>query len=195
MMRPLILASGSPQRKRLLRQLGLPFRVVSPRVGEESNERNPRRLVLDLALRKARAVSRRRPNTLILGADTIVWCGGHILLKPADRAEARRILARLNGRWHRVYTGVALVDSTTGRAWSEVAVSKVKARRLAPEDLDRLAGRHMDKAGAYAVQDSGDPFIETIQGPFDNVVGLPLASVRRLLRRVARLKRPARAHR
>lgn len=184
-MRPLILASGSPQRRRLLKDLGIPFRVVPSKLPEETAERDPRRLVADLALRKARAVAKRRPSTLVLGADTVVWCAGKILQKPADKADAKRILASLNGRWHRVYTGVALVDSETGRSWREVAVSRVKARKLPPEELDRIAGKHLDKAGAYAVQDSDDPFIETIIGAFDNVVGLPLASVRRLLRKVA----------
>lgn len=183
---PLVLASASPQRRRLLRELGVPFRVVASRVAEETRERDPRRMVVDLALRKARSVARRRPRALILGADTIVWCAGRILLKPLDRADARRILGRINGRWHRVYTGVALVDAASGREWTDVAVSRVKARRLEGSELDRLAGKHLDKAGAYAVQDSQDPLIEKVEGAFDNVVGLPLASVRRLLKRVAR---------
>lgn len=184
-MRPLILASGSPQRRSLLKGLGIPFRVVPSRLPEETAEKDPRRLVADLALRKAQAVAKRRPDTLVLGADTVVCCAGKILQKPVDKADAKRILGRLNGRWHRVYTGVALVDSGSGRSWREVAVSRVKARKLPPEELERLAGKHLDKAGAYAVQDSDDPFIETIVGAFDNVVGLPLATVRRLLRRVA----------
>lgn len=192
MSRPLILASGSPQRRRLLKGLGVPFRVVPSRVGEESREASPRRVVSDLAARKASAVARKRPGALVLGADTIVWCGGRILGKPANRGEARRILARLNGRWHRVYTGVALVDASTGRTWSEVTMSRVKARRLPQAELERMAGRHLDKAGAYAVQDRDDPFIEAIEGPYDNVVGLPLASVRRLLRRVAQGRKPTR---
>ena len=185
-LRPLILASASPRRRELLRGLGVPFRVVPSRASEETVERQPRRLVLELALRKAESVASRRKGALVLGADTIVWCAGHILQKPADRDEARRILARLNGRWHRVYTGVALVDAGSGRSWSAVAVSRVKARRLPAAQLDRMAGNHMDKAGAYAVQDSNDPFIETVRGPFDNVVGLPLDTVRRLFKRMAR---------
>ncbi|MBI4423161.1 MAG: Maf family protein, partial [Elusimicrobia bacterium] len=101
-LRPLVLASASPQRRALLRQLGVPFRIVPSEVSEASDERDPRRLVLDLALRKAEAVARRRPNTLVLGADTVVACAGEILQKPSDPADARRILRRLNGRWHRV---------------------------------------------------------------------------------------------
>ncbi len=186
MKRPLVLASASPQRRRLLKGLGLPFRVIPSRVDEASRETNPRRLVADLAMKKAESVAKRKPTCLVLGADTVVWCSGKILGKPESRADARRILGRLNGRWHRVYTGVALVDAASGRSWREVAVSRVKARRLPDADLERIAGKHLDKAGAYAVQDKDDPFIEKIVGDYDNVVGLPLASVRRLLKRVAR---------
>lgn len=185
-MKALILASGSPQRRKLLKDLRVPFRVVPARVSERSDERRPRRLVLELALKKARAVAKRLPGTLVLGADTVVVCRGEILGKPGNRRDSARILASLNGRWHRVYTGVALVDADSGRFWRDVAVSRVRARRLSDEDLARFAGRHMDKAGAYAVQDKQDPFIEKIVGAYDNVVGLPLESVRRLLRQVAR---------
>ncbi|MEI8191741.1 MAG: Maf family protein [candidate division NC10 bacterium] len=184
--RPLILASASPRRRELLRTLKIPFKVAPSRVREDSELSAPRQLVLELALRKARAVASRYKRALVLGADTIVVCRGKILMKPADRAGARRILRTLNGRWHRVYTGVALVDSESDRSWKEAAVSRVKARRLKPEELERLVGKHMDKAGAYAVQDGTDPFIERVIGARDNVVGLPLASVRSLLRRAIR---------
>lgn len=188
-MHRLILASASPQRRGLLRDLHIPFTVSPARVSERSTETRPRKLVDLLALRKARAVAAKNPGTLVLGADTIVVLRGAILGKPRDLADCRRILAGLNGRWHRVYTGVALVDADTGRCWREVAVSRVKARALPDAHLERLVGRHMDKAGAYAVQDADDPFVERIVGPFDNVIGLPLASVRRLLKRASAVRR------
>jgi len=184
--RPLILASASPRRRELLRTLKLPFKVAPSRASEESDQKAPRQLVMELALRKARTVALRHKRALVLGADTIVVCRGKILTKPADRAGARRILRALNGRWHRVYTGVALVDAESGRSWKEAALSRVKARRLKPEELERYVGKHMDKAGAYAIQDGVDPFIERVVGPRDNVVGLPLASVRLLLKRAVR---------
>lgn len=184
--RPFILASASPQRRRLLRELKLPFLVQPSRVPEDSEERRPRRLVAMLAERKARAVAGSRRGALVLGADTIVVSAGRILGKPRDLADSRRILGLLNGRWHRVYTGVALIDARDGRCWKEVALTRVKARRLAAGELRRLAGRHMDKAGAYAIQDRGDPFIERVEGPLDNVIGLPLANVRSLLRKASR---------
>jgi septum formation protein len=159
------------------------FKIIPPGVSENSSERRPRRLVQKLALRKARAIASRHPGAWVLGADTVVACQGRILFKPKNRRDCARILRSLNGRWHRVYTGVALVHARTGKAWERVAISKVKARRLAPKELNRLIGKHMDKSGAYAVQDRQDLFIERIQGPLDNVIGLPLSIVRKLLKR------------
>lgn len=181
--RGLVLASASPQRKRLLRELRVPFKVAPAGVSESSREKDPRKLVLLLALRKARAVARRHPDALVLGADTVVVAHGRILGKPADEAEGRRMLTDLNGRWHKVYTGVSIVHRRSRLAVCDAAVSRVKARRLGPEALERFVGRHLDKAGGYAVQDLRDPFIEAIDGPRDNVVGLPLDVVRRLLKR------------
>lgn len=181
--RLLVLASGSPQRRRLLKSLRRRFVVAPSNVHERSRQKNPRRLVLELALRKARSVARKYPEALVLGADTIVVCRGKILLKPRDKADSRRILELLNGRWQRVYTGVAVVQDGGRRSFHEAVLSRVKARRLSAAQLERLAGKHMDKAGAYAVQDKDDPFIEQIIGELDNVVGLPMKAVRRLLRR------------
>lgn len=179
----LVLASASPQRKRLLRELRVPFRIVPAKVSEASRERDPRRLVLLLALRKARAVARRHPQALVLGADTIVVSGGRIIGKPVDLSESAAMLHALNGRWHLVYTGVALVHRARRRFWSEATVTRVKARRLGDAQLSRFIGRHLDKAGGYALQDQRDPFIERIEGARDNVIGLPMETVRRLFKR------------
>ncbi|MDE1977213.1 MAG: septum formation protein Maf [Elusimicrobia bacterium] len=181
--RPLILASASPQRRRLLKRLGLPFKIVPSRVGENVPEKDPRKLVLLLAKKKARAVARRYPKSLVLGSDTVVYCRGEILVKPRNLSDSRRILNLLNGRWHRVYTGVALAVDGGKKIHSEICVSRTKARRLAPEKLQSLAGKHMDKSGSYAMQDKRDPFIEKVIGGKDNVIGLPLSAVRRLLKR------------
>ncbi|OGR58319.1 MAG: septum formation protein Maf [Elusimicrobia bacterium GWA2_69_24] len=186
MARGLILASASPQRKKLLKSLRVPFRIIPADIPEDSAQKRPQRLTVQLALRKARAIAARHPKALVLGADTVVVCRGVILGKPRDRKESSDILQALNGRWHRVYTGVALIDGATKKVWRAVVTSRVKARRLRPEDLQRFVGRHMDKAGAYAVQDHGDPFIERIEGPVDNVIGLPMTCVRDLLRRACR---------
>lgn len=173
----------------------MPFAVVPSRVPEDSRAPNARRLVAELAVRKARAVASRHTEALVLGADTVVVARGRMIFKPKDRADSLRILRLLNGRWQRVYTGVALVEGGTGRCWKEVTVSRVKARRLSDAELKRLSGKHLDKAGGYAVQDRDDPFVERIVGPLDNVIGLPLASVRRLLKRASRTNGRARASR
>ncbi|MBI3296818.1 MAG: septum formation protein Maf [Elusimicrobia bacterium] len=179
----MVLASASPQRRKLLKELRVPFRIVPSEVSEGSRERDPRRLVILLALRKARAVARRHPQALVLGADTVVVHAGRVLGKPAGRPASAEMLKTLNGRWHRVYTGVALVHHARRRSWSEAAVSRVKARRLADAQLFRFVGRHLDKAGGYAIQDARDPFIERIEGARDNVIGLPMETVRRLFKR------------
>ncbi|MBI4677302.1 MAG: septum formation protein Maf [Elusimicrobia bacterium] len=181
---PLILASGSPQRRRLLRRLGVPFRVIPSRASERSRLRDPRRLVVELALRKATQVAERHPRAAVLGADTVVYCRRRVIVKPRTRGESRLMLAALSGAWHRVYTGVAMALEGGRLAFTECAVSLVKARRLSEAAMRRLAGRHMDKAGGYAVQDRLDPFIERVRGDRDNVIGLPMRSVRRLWRAV-----------
>ncbi|MEK7383687.1 MAG: nucleoside triphosphate pyrophosphatase [Elusimicrobiota bacterium] len=182
----LILASASPRRKAILRAAGVRFRADPSHVEESSSQKDPRRLVVSLARRKALEVAARHPDLPVLGADTVVACAGEVLGKPEDLADAVRMLTLQSGRWQRVYTGTALVVGR--RVYTELAVSKVKARRLDAPRLKSLAGKHMDKAGAYAVQDRADPLVERIVGDRDNVVGLPMRSVRLLL---ARSKRAA----
>jgi septum formation protein len=182
----LVLASGSPQRKRLLKELRVPFRIIVPNTKEISELKLPQAIAADIARQKARVVAAKNPEALVLGADTIVVYRGEILGKPRNRADSARMLHMLNGHFHRVITGVALIDAASGRCYKESVVSRVKARKLSDKDLGRFVGRHLDKAGAYAVQDKNDPFIEKIVGSYDNVVGLPLSAVRRLLREASR---------
>ena len=177
----LILASGSPRRRAILRAAGVRFRVVVSGVDENIAEKRPRRMVRTLARLKALSVAADHPGALVLGADTTVVCAGQILGKPESPADAERMLNLQSGRWQRVYTGVAVARGR--KVWSEVAVSRVKARRLDATALKRLAGKHMDKAGGYAVQDRRDPLVEKIVGDRDNVVGLPMKVVKRLLAR------------
>lgn len=180
--RPFILASASPRRRILLRQLGVPFRIIPSNASERTREKRPRRFVVELALRKARDVARRHPQAVVLGADTIVVCGGEIIGKPRSRSDSRRILELLNGRWQEVYTGIAVAWEGGKKSSARAVKSRVLARRLDREKISRLAGKHPDKAGAYAVQDKDDPFIERIEGDYSNVVGLPLDATRELLR-------------
>src|SRR5207237_800128 len=119
----LILASKSPRRRALLKTLGIPFQVVPSGVSEASKEKRPHRLVQALALRKAEAVARRFKTDLILGADTLVILGREILGQPKDAGDAYRMLYRLAGTTHRVFTGVALVDAASGKSQVAYAVS------------------------------------------------------------------------
>lgn len=177
---PFILASASPQRRRLLCKLGLPFTVVPSGVSEHSSEKNPKKLVELLAQRKALDVSLRRPDALVLGADTIVYCAGQILGKPRDRKDSERLLRLLNGQKQKVYTGIAFVRNGHILAHHTVCTN-VRTHKLSEVQLQKLIGKHMDKAGSYAVQDRDDPFIASIDGDHDNVIGLPVTAVHKLL--------------
>ncbi len=157
------------------------FTVDPSGVDENVRLKDPRRLVVRLARLKALDVARRHPEAPVLGADTLVVCRGEILGKPKDLKDAVRMITLQSGRSQRVYTGTALVYK--GRVYTDCAVSVVVARKLDPKRLRRLAGKHMDKAGAYAIQDRKDPLVERVIGDRDNVTGLPMRSVRRLLSR------------
>jgi septum formation protein len=187
-----VLASASPRRRDLLAALGLPFEVrpvdldETPRPGEE-----PRAYVVRLAAEKAAADA--RPGELVLAADTVVVLEGEggggpeLLGKPRDPAEAEAMLARLAGREHVVFTGVALLAAAAdGRGGPRLATAVEESRvRIAALDAAEIAwyvatGEPLDKAGAYAVQGIGALFVEAIEGNYSNVVGLPLPTVRRL---------------
>jgi septum formation protein len=178
----LVLASASPRRARILRGLGIPFRVVvshedeSLRPGEEGAAAVER-----LARAKARAVA--GSETLpVLAADTEVLCDDDILGKPADEAEAREMLRRLAGRTHWVVTGLCLVSGAVAR--SGVERSRVTFAPMTEDEVAWYAATHepLDKAGGYHVDGRGALFVETVEGSPSNVAGLPV----RLLLRVAR---------
>ena len=183
--RPLILASASPRRRALLKTFGVPFRVVVPRVTERhSRGMSPARIVAANARRKADAVARSISRGVVIGADTIVVLGGRIFGKPADLAHARRMLARLSGKTHRVYTGVCVIDADRRHRWNDVVMSRVRMRRFSSSEIARLcrSKRHLDKAGAYAVQDLDTLLIDTVHGSLSNVIGLPLHVVAKRLK-------------
>ena len=174
----LILASASPRRAHLLRMLGVPFTVVPSGASEAMPEPvSPADHVVEISQRKAQAVAPRYRQELVLGADTVVVLDDDIIEKPVDSEDAARMLGRLSGETHRVFTGLTLIDTGSGRCLSDVAVTEVSLRSLSDEDIRRYVetGEPMDKAGAYAAQGRATVFIESVKGCFYNVVGLPLA--------------------
>ncbi len=180
-----VLASRSPRRKVILRQMGLSFTVV-PGCADESAPGGvaPAELVQTLARRKARSIADTLPDALVLGADTIVYLDGKIYGKPADPEEARSMLANLSGRTHTVYTGMALVHAATGRDVVAVESTDVTFATLSPQMIDRYVatGAPLDKAGAYGIQDDfGCVFVRRVSGDFYTVVGLPASRLYRLL--------------
>lgn len=182
----MILASASPRREALLRALWVEYRVI-PSVASEAGPlpETAAQCAKTLAHRKAAEVAARVREGLVLGADTIVECGGHLLGKPNDREEARRFLRLLRGRSHRVVTGLALVEGEGGRTEVAHEVTEVRMRALTDAEIEAYVrtGEPLDKAGGYAIQGAAEGFIEWIQGSYTNVVGLPLGRLRTLLLR------------
>ena len=182
----LILASQSPRRRMLLRQIGLPFRVeASPFEETIPDEGHPSDIVQHLALEKALPVSRRFPSALTLAADTIVVHQGAVLGKPADETEARAMLRQLSGATHTVFTGLALLHPTTDRHITACEATRVTFGTLTDAEIATYvaSGTPMDKAGAYGIQgELGAVFVTRIEGDFYTVMGLPLHRLYRLLR-------------
>ena len=178
-MRPLILASQSPRRKILLKQIGLKFRVITSHVSEvlapnESPGDNVKRIAID----KASEVAARLQKGIVIGADTIVVLDHHVLGKPTSKDDAKRMLKLLSGREHSVYTGFALIDVESKKHVAGVEETKVRFRKLEEHEIIAYvnSGSPMDKAGSYGIQDDfGAVFVEKVNGCFYNVVGFPLA--------------------
>jgi septum formation protein len=175
----LVLASSSPRRKLLLRQIGLEFEARESGVPEDHDELSPPdETVRRLALAKARAVAAQETSAYVIGADTVVVLDGRLLGKPKDAAEASAMLRRLSGRRHTVYTGVAFVERPSDRSRVDVVTTEVEFRNLGEEEILAYvrSGSPMDKAGAYGIQDDfGAVFVSAIEGCFYNVVGFPLS--------------------
>ena len=181
----LILASGSPRRREIIRALDMPVELLRPDGDEDSPRRGeePEEYVLRLSLDKARQTSNQSENTVVIGADTAVVLNDEILGKPVDDAEATAMLQRLRGVGHTVLTGVTVFDSRTGQWTSSVKGTDVLMRHYSDMEIAAYVktGGPLDKAGGYAIQDEGFRPTSSIQGCYLNVVGFPLCEVVRLL--------------
>jgi septum formation protein len=183
----IILASASPRRAELLRQIGVDFELAPSQVVERPHpDEAPPDYITRIARAKVIAVAHQREAGLIIGADTIVVLDGRLMGKPEDQNDARQMLRQLSGRWHAVMTGVALFDVASRREVADYNKTLVKFARLSEHEMDWYVntGEPMDKAGAYGIQGLGALFVEEIAGNYNNVVGLPIPLVYRLARRL-----------
>lgn len=185
----IVLASGSPRRRELLAAMGVAFELLTSDVDETVDGYDgPEDFALQLARRKARVVADRVAaaggmGALVIGGDTVVELDGQIFGKPADAAAAVATLRRLSGRAHRVVTGLAVVDTATGLLHEGAATSVVRMRPYTADEISAYvaSGEPFDKAGAYAIQGLGGRLVAGVDGELDTVIGLPTATLRRLL--------------
>ena len=207
----LILASSSPRRQELLREIGIPFQVHAANINEDQKpEEAPIAYALRLAREKAEAVAARYPESYVLGADTIVVLKGEVLGKPIDHADAVRMLRLLSGQTHEVTTAVSLIAPNAlapntsvlphtsapntvapgTLAETRASTTKVYFREIAEAEIQKYVadGEPMDKAGAYAIQGGASRWTDRIEGEFSNVVGLPLSLVTEMLRTTELMK-------
>ena len=177
----IILASGSPRRRELLRSLGWKFRVIVPEIDESIGKESPLQAVERLAMEKARAVSGLFHEDLVIAADTIVVIEGRILGKPENSSQAIEMLSMLNNRTHEVITGLAVCWGSSRSVSSEI--TKVTFRKMNTSDLSTYVstGEGLDKAGAYAIQGRGSLLVKNISGCYFNVVGLPLFRLSKIM--------------
>ncbi|MDQ1001337.1 septum formation protein [Neobacillus niacini] len=184
-MQNLILASSSPRRKELLENLRLTFTISSSEVDESFDPTlSPEDVVMDLAERKAKVIFKENPEAFVIGSDTIVVADGQVLGKPKDEANAKRMLEKLSGRKHDVYTGVSILSPNgTSRFYER---TEVWFWELTDEEINFYvqSGEPLDKAGAYGIQQLGSMLVKKISGDYFAVVGLPSSKTYRELKRL-----------
>lgn len=181
----LILASSSPRRRELLASVGLQFDVIPSHIPEEkASHESPVGYVARLSGEKAQAVAQEHPDRWVVAADTTVVFGDQLLEKPADAEDAKRMLRVIEGRTHTVYTGVTVRRIASNYSDTRVGTTQVTILPMSELDIAWYVGtgEPLDKAGAYAAQGRGGIFIDSVQGSFTNVVGLPLALLFQMLR-------------
>lgn len=185
----IILASASPRRRQLLAKAGYKFKVVPSNIDEAAFSAegiSTQEYAERLALAKAKDVAGRFPNSLVIGADTVVDFKGQIIGKPADAKDAEAITRKLFSAPHKVITGVAIVRLSDGTEIVESDVTTVYPKKMTEQQIEEhiKGGSWQDKAGAYAIQETGEKFVEKIEGSLTNVMGFPMELVQRLLKKV-----------
>jgi septum formation protein len=183
---PLILASASPRRRQLLSEAGYEFSVEPPEVDESTfaaEQAEPVEYAKKLALAKAKSVAQKHPDSFVIGADTIVDFRGRIIGKAADAKQAEQIIKKLFSAPHKVITGIAIVRLSDGTELVRSDSTTVYPRKMTPKQIaDHVkGGSWRDKAGAYAIQETDDEFVEKIDGSLTNVMGMPMELLESLL--------------
>jgi septum formation protein len=180
----LVLASSSPRREDILKQLKLKFTIVPGKIDENKyTETDPEKLVKKLALEKAKSVSDLVENALIIAADTVVVYENKILGKPENHEEAREQLKLLSGKEHQVMTGIAVISSETAKVHVESNITFVQMLDISDEKIEKYisTGEPLDKAGSYGIQGFGGLFVKGIKGSYYSVVGLPIHQLAEIL--------------
>jgi septum formation protein len=181
---PVILASASPRRAELLRRVVRKFEIIPGRADEFQPEHlSPSEACMLNAYRKARVIAKKFPDALVIGADTEVCLGRRVFGKPKDRTDAEQMLSDLEGKEHRVITGVCLIHLRLHRQHSFAARTRVTFKPLGADEiaeyLDKISP--LDKAGAYAIQEHGEMIVRKTEGSISNVVGLPVERLKKEL--------------
>lgn len=187
-----ILASESPRRMALLKQIGLEFEVMPSGIDEEEVEfSHPKAYVKKLAQLKAKSVAKKIQDGVVIGADTMICIGSKIIGKPRDREDAAATLRELSGRVHEVVSGVCVIDKSSGRAVTKASVTRVKFRDLNDGLINWYVGtgEPLGKAGSYGIQERGALLVEWVRGDYSNVVGLPITTLVDILEQMNLLER------
>ena len=182
----MILASGSPRRQEILKEVGFNFKVVVPEIEEVSKEEEPVKKILDISRKKAMSVGEKYTNEYVLSADTVVVVDNKILGKPKNVEEAREYLSLLSGREHEVITAYTFMSIEKNIFLSDYSVSKVKFYKLDEETINWYieTEEYKDKAGAYGIQGKGRLLVENINGDFFSIMGFPVASFANKLKEI-----------
>ena len=187
---PVILASASPRRRELLTQLGITFTVEPSDIEEVITAKLPGEVVKELAFQKAEDISKKHADSIVIGADTVVAIDDRILGKPGDVKEAREMIHMIQGRTHQVYTGVAVIRRAEGKIWTECFYEKtdVTVACMSEEEIENYIAtpEPYDKAGAYGIQGIFAAYVSGIRGDYQNVVGLPVAGLYQVLKRIGK---------
>lgn len=183
----IILSSASKRRSRILKECGIPHRVVVSKIPEKiDHKRGARFCVLHNARAKAEKTAERHKDAFVIGADTVVLLGKRLVGKPRTKKEARALLEAFSGKTILVYTGLCVIDPKREKAAEGVDASKVRVKKLSPKEIDKfvkIAGPH-DKAGGFSIEGPGAFIFDNIEGSFYNILGLPLMKLEELFEKI-----------